>query len=572
MNKNNNKNNDYELRYLVYCRKSSEDSKERQAQSIESQLNELNELAKRERLKIVKVYTEEKSAHTTGREVFAKMIEAIQCGEGNAILTWHANRLTRNMTDGAVIVSLMDSGAVKEIKTPGRIYYGDQSIDKFVIVLEFGLSKKDSDDKSEVVKRGLKTKCEKGSMPGVAPMGYMNTPHLPGGSRYIIKDPERFDQIKEAWRLMASGEYSVLDIYRIMNNDWGFRTRRFKKQGGRILHISRLYKMFRDPFYYGYFEYPKGSGKMYKGTHEPMISEETFQRVQKILNRNTKTRSKTKEFPFTGIMRCGECGAQITAEDKWKYNKSGKAHNYIYYHCTKRRNPSCNQKLITRDALEAQILNYLSHIEVPASFQKWAKKYLKILYNQELESLEKIKHSNKSTYEQITTSLSNLLAFKISPANSDGSLLSDEAYKEQRDKLEKQKAALIMEEEDFSRVFGNGIMKSESDFDFALYAIEHFKNGTISDKRTILRELGYNHLLTNKKLDITLKETYRLISDDMDSINQESVWLEPQENEVLQRKTDDFTSASPALLRGRDSNARSSGYEPDEIDQTSPPR
>src|SRR3989344_6402907 len=361
--KNKNRENE-ELRYFVYCRKSSEDSKERQAQSIESQLNELEALTQRDKLKIVRVYTEEKSAHTTGREVFAEMVKALERGEANGILVWHANRLTRNMTDGAVIIALMDSGIVREIKTPGRVYSSD-SMDKFVIVLEFGLSKKDSDDKSDVVKRGLKTKCEKGSMPGLAPIVYLNTPHLPGGSRHILKDPERFETIQQIWNMMATGGYTVSQLWDYLNNDLGFKTRQFKRLGNKPLSLSRLYKMFRDPFYRGSFEYPRHSGNVYVGSHEPMISKETFDLVQNVLNRGTVIRPQTKEFAYTGLIRCGNCNAQITAEDKVKNQKNGNIHKYAYYHCTYRKDPNCDAKAIRSENLESQILTIMERIGVP---------------------------------------------------------------------------------------------------------------------------------------------------------------------------------------------------------------
>src|SRR3989344_8199702 len=190
------------IKYFMYCRKSSEDNKERQMQSIESQEKELNRVAKEQNLRIVEIFREEKSAHVRGRHIFGEMMDRIEKGEANAILTWHGNRLARNAFDGGWIITAMDEGTVKEVKTVTKTYY-NESDDKFFLQLEFGIAKKDSDDKSKVVKRGLTTKCERGSMPGVAPAGYLNTPELAGGSRYIKKDLERFDLIKKAWELMA---------------------------------------------------------------------------------------------------------------------------------------------------------------------------------------------------------------------------------------------------------------------------------------------------------------------------------------------------------------------------------
>lgn len=331
------KNNTEQIKYFLYARKSSEDNVERQMQSLESQERELEKVAKTQKLKIVDIIREEKSAHEPGRQKFNEMMKRIEKGEASGILTWHPNRLSRNPIDTGMVIYAIDREVLKIIKTPTK-NYGRDSTDQFVLGLEFGIAKKDSDDKSQVVKRGLLTKCEKGSMPGVAPLGYLNTTHLVGGSRYIVKDPERFELVKKAWGLMASGQHSVSDIQEIMSEKWGFRTREFKSQRNNRISLSNLYRIFNDTFYYGWFRYPRNGGQLWKGAHESMISEETFNIVQALFRNETKARPKKKGlFAFTGIMRCGECGAQITAEEKWKRPKNGKVHHYIYYGCTKNK-------------------------------------------------------------------------------------------------------------------------------------------------------------------------------------------------------------------------------------------
>ena len=50
------------------------------------------------------------------------MIEEIEKGKINAILTWHLTRIARNSYDGGRIIYLMDEGLLKEIRTPDGIY------------------------------------------------------------------------------------------------------------------------------------------------------------------------------------------------------------------------------------------------------------------------------------------------------------------------------------------------------------------------------------------------------------------------------------------------------------------
>ena len=71
------------------------------------------------------------------------------------------------------------------------------------------------------------------------------------------------------------------------------------------------------PFYYGWFEFPKGSGQLYRGKHQPMITEAEYDRVQMLLGRKGNPRPRTHGiFPFTGLIRCGECNGMVTAEEK----------------------------------------------------------------------------------------------------------------------------------------------------------------------------------------------------------------------------------------------------------------
>ena len=79
------------MQYFLYARKST-DVEDKQVLSIESQLAELRALAKQERLNVVKVFVEKKSAKMPGRPVFNEMIARIQKGEAQGIVCWKLDR------------------------------------------------------------------------------------------------------------------------------------------------------------------------------------------------------------------------------------------------------------------------------------------------------------------------------------------------------------------------------------------------------------------------------------------------------------------------------------------------
>ena len=70
-------NSSNQNKYFLYARKSTEDD-DKQVMSIEAQLFELKEYARRENISVKETFTESKSAKTTGREQFAKMIDKIE--------------------------------------------------------------------------------------------------------------------------------------------------------------------------------------------------------------------------------------------------------------------------------------------------------------------------------------------------------------------------------------------------------------------------------------------------------------------------------------------------------------
>ena len=162
-------------RYCLYARKSSE-SEERQALSIDSQVKEMYKIAERDQLHIIEVLTESHSAKSTAqRPVFNQMVENVKNGKYEAILTWAPDRLSRNAGDLGQLVDLMDNGRLSEIRTYGQLFKNSPN-EKFLLMILCSQAKLENDNKSENVKRGLRTRCEQGLRPGMAPTGYSNRP------------------------------------------------------------------------------------------------------------------------------------------------------------------------------------------------------------------------------------------------------------------------------------------------------------------------------------------------------------------------------------------------------------
>ncbi|HEU0050052.1 MAG TPA: recombinase family protein, partial [Nitrososphaera sp.] len=441
---------------------------------------------------------------------------------------------------------------------------------------EFGMAQKYIDDLSRNVKIGLHTKVEKGWYPGIAPLGYLNNKHKDCGEKDLTKDPERFPLVRRMWDLMLTGLYTPEQIRELANEQWGFRTRQTRKGGGKPLAHSAIYQLFSNPFYYGWFEYPKGSGQWYHGRHEPMVTREEFERVQMLLGRGGSPRPiKHTTFAFTGLIRCGECNAMVTAEEKhqlicsscrFKFACRNRDRcprcqtaietmtnptflDYTYYHCSKSKRPRCQQGSVEVRELERQIEQYLSRIQISEKFKEWAVKYLHELHEQEAASRDDLLHAQHKAYQDCLKRLDHLVKLKTSPTNADGSLLSDEEYGRQRSELLKEKARLEELTQDTGHRVEQWLKLAERTFEFVCSARDRFAQGDFQIKKEILATIGSNLVLKDKKLFVEAKKPFLILETSLARVGTPERAFEPENIRSVQGQKESIRSVYPLGLR-----------------------
>lgn len=333
-------------RYFIYCRKSTEDD-DHQSISLESQYRELTRFAEGHSLNVTEVFFEQKSARTLGRSVFGEVLKRIVRGDANGIIAWHPDRLARNAVDGGQVIHLLDTGKIIDLRFP-TFTFENSPQGKFMLAIVFGHSKYEVDTLSQHVKRGNRTKRELGWLPGPAPLGYHNV-RSDSGTKVIGRDPERFPLVKQLWGLFLTGTYSGNDLLAVATNRFGLRTKRTWRAGGGLMSKSVLYRILRNPFYAGYIVF---GGRWYPSNHEAMITVEEFNLAQKIL-RGKRMRPRRYRFTYSGLIRCGNCSAAVTAERK--RNRYGST--YTYYHCThEKKGISCREQSIEERELTRQVI------------------------------------------------------------------------------------------------------------------------------------------------------------------------------------------------------------------------
>ena len=96
---------------------------------------------------------------------------------------------------------------------------------------------------------------------------------------------------------------------------------------------------------------PKEEWYIVEHTHEAIIDRDTFEKVQRLLNRDTRTGPQQKKlYLFSGFLKCADCGKAMSRS---------KVGHVVYYYCRTykdRSKTACTKHTMKHDALEAAVL------------------------------------------------------------------------------------------------------------------------------------------------------------------------------------------------------------------------
>lgn len=487
------------MRYFIYCRKSSE-NEDRQVASIESQLTTLQRtFGECTDIEIAGIYEESFSAKAPGRVQFGEMLGRIERGDAEGIIAWAPDRLARNSIDGGRLIYMLDCGVIRDLKF-ATYTFESNSQGKFMLQIMFGQSKYYSDALSDNVKRGNRTKLEKGWRPNQAPLGYQNDTI----TKTITRDPVHFPLVRRMFDLILTGAYTPKQVALAARDDWGFRTPKRKRIGGKPLAMSSVYKILSNPFYAGVIAW---KGETYPGKHEPVVSIEDFHTVRRLLQRPGRPKTQRHAFAFTGMLQCGGCGLRVTAEHK--INRYG--YHYVYYHCSKRRlGPRCSEPSVTQDSLERQIEQFLRTLTIAPTIEAWVAEEIALSAASFNEQEQARKQSLVNAMHDIVAQRNELTGLRLR------SLVTDEEFIARRGELQNEELRV--------RQRIDGMEENRGRFEpfidlvsFRNRAADWFLSGDIQSKRLILETIGSNLSLKGKIISIAAKEPFAPLAKSVSS-------------------------------------------------------
>ncbi len=306
------------MKYSIYPRKSSE-GEDRQMLSLDAQERELLEIAKKNNLNVVATFRESMSAKKEGRPVFNSMVEAIKSGKSDAILCWKLDRLARNFKDAGLIIDMLQTGVIKEIRTHEGVYLPTDNV--LMIAMQMGMANQYVRDLSVNVKRGNREKFIQGGWPHRAGFGYLNDK----ANKTLIVNEKQAPYVFRVFYLYVKERKTLKQISDILYSE-GLRSGTGKKVGK-----SQIYLILSRRLYTGYTI--DGEGVIRKGNHEAIISVTLFNEAQELLHGKVHLRPKRHLYSAQGFLKCDVCSCNITVDTQ---------KGIQYYYCTNGKY-ICNQ-------------------------------------------------------------------------------------------------------------------------------------------------------------------------------------------------------------------------------------
>ena len=308
---------------IIYVRVS--DARQIDNTSLDSQQSMCREWCAHNGLDVKRVFVERgESAKSADRPQFQAMfryIEGLPKGQLSHVVVYKFDRFSRDTMDGAHYrMQLRQRGLVLRSATETT---DESPAGKLLSNMLSSIGQFDNDMRSERSVAGMKTRLDSGKWVWMAPVGYLSG-HRNG--RPMQPDPVRGPLVAKLFSLIATGHHTKASALEKVTA-LGLRS-----NAGAKLSQETIDRVVHNRLYMGEM-IAKGWGKAVKGDFQPLITEETFDRVQSFLaGRALPSVAHVRdraEFPLRGLLLCPECQRPVTAS-----RSTGKlGGKFGYYRC-----------------------------------------------------------------------------------------------------------------------------------------------------------------------------------------------------------------------------------------------
>ena len=272
----------------------------------------------------------ESAKSDSNRKRFQKMLKFVKEKKNriDAVIVYSTNRFSRTGTESFSIVDELKKRGITVFSATST--YDARTPDgEMVQGLELVQARHDNAVKSRAVRDNGALALRKGRWITQVPRGYDMKTTRAEQSITVNKDGLL---IRRAFQMKADENLSNEEIRERM------------AAMGLDLDKRRWSEIFRNIFYAGYFSHPFLEGEIIKGPHEPLVSLDTFKKVNDIVEK-THTRGYEVKMdkhyaPLLGIAKCPVCGRNMSASLSTKMRK--KYGRDVGYYVCGHKNCKCN--------------------------------------------------------------------------------------------------------------------------------------------------------------------------------------------------------------------------------------
>ena len=279
------------------------------------------------------------------------------------------------------------------------------------------------------------------------PTGYTYAKVKGHSGKMIVPDEPNASLIREALEGFATGRFRTqAEVKRFLEPH-----PIFKRDANGEIHPQRIANMLTNRIYAGYYEYKPWGVPLTQGKHEPLISWETFQRIQNRLTEKAHASERTDntdDFPLRGFVTCGCCGHPLTA-----YHAKGRNKRYPYYECF---NKGCDErrKSIRKDVLEGEFEALIRQMTPNAGIMSAVAAMFKHIWDSRIQRLEDKWQEQSRALTGINATMSKLTDRLIETTSAS----AIKAYETKLEKLEAEKALItenLAKKPDLNADFGS---------------------------------------------------------------------------------------------------------------------
>ena len=247
----------------------------------------------------------------------------------------------------------------------------------------------------------MKARIERGYYVFAAPVGYRYE-KVGAHGRMLVRDEPLASIVQKALEGYACERFSIpAEVKRWLEQQPAFP----KSAGGRVRNME-VTRLLSRSVYAGFVEAPNWGVSLRKGHHEPLISAETYQRIQERIRGNARVPARKgidEDFPLRGAVVCGHCGTPLTA--CWS---KGELARYPYYLCP-RRGCTSYGKSVRREVIEGEFGELLCEIRPEPALFATAREIFEDLWNERAKMIDARKSSLEAELVKVERQLAHFL-------------------------------------------------------------------------------------------------------------------------------------------------------------------